>query len=543
MGSVLHAPAYLTPVAEALSPSVLRALRRDVRALRQAALEYERMWSDELAAVDPAHRCSARNLLHYLSLRHYDARAVQAALAEVGLSSLGRAESHVLVTLDRVDGLLSLALGEPLHERGDEQTPVGFREGRFLLKQNTVALLGQGRRSRPSRIMVTLPTEAANDATFVEQLVAAGMDCARINFAHDDEGQWAAMVANVRKAERARDRDVRVVMDLPGPKIRTGRVAGKRAPRVQVGDHVYLCDHLEDPRPAWAAGAEAVVEGPASVLATQVGKGDPVLFDDAKLEMQVLGCSEVGILLEVTKAKAKGSKLKPEKGINLPGRTVRVPALTPSDRELLRFASEHADAVSMSFVRTPGDVDALLEALSETGRQDLGIILKIETVEGFECLPRLLLRSMRNRTVGVMIARGDLAAEVGFERLAEVQEEILWIAEAAHAPTVWATQVLEQQAKCGTPSRAEVTDAAMGVRAESVMLNKGPHIVETVRTLDGILRRMQQHQRKKGTLLRPLRVSHQEAEALRLGQAQARPLAVAVELSARPRMPRTGPTA
>jgi pyruvate kinase len=107
-----------------------------------------------------------------------------------------------------------------------------------------------------------------------------------------------------------------------------------------------------------------------------------------------------------------------------------------------------------------------------------------------------------------MIARGDLAVECGYERLAEVQEEILWICEAAHTPVIWATQVLETLAKTGIPSRAEVTDAAMSERAECVMLNKGPYIGEAVRTLDDILRRMQAHQSKKRAMLRPLHVAH-----------------------------------
>jgi pyruvate kinase len=120
----------------------------------------------------------------------------------------------------------------------------------------------------------------------------------------------------------------------------------------------------------------------------------------------------------------------------------------------------------------------------------------------------MLLSAMRMPCCGVMIARGDLAVECGFERLAEVQEEILWICEAAHVPVIWATQVLENLARDGIPSRAEITDAAMGHRAECVMLNKGPHIVSAVRVLDGILRRMQTHQAKKRAMLRELRLAH-----------------------------------
>jgi pyruvate kinase len=106
-----------------------------------------------------------------------------------------------------------------------------------------------------------------------------------------------------------------------------------------------------------------------------------------------------------------------------------------------------------------------------------------------------------------MIARGDLAVECGWERLAELQEEILWICEAAHLPAIWATQVLEGLAKYGRPTRAEITDAAMGVRAECVMLNKGPHAVEAVRSLDDILGRMEAHHSKKSSMLRPLHVA------------------------------------
>jgi pyruvate kinase len=106
-----------------------------------------------------------------------------------------------------------------------------------------------------------------------------------------------------------------------------------------------------------------------------------------------------------------------------------------------------------------------------------------------------------------MIARGDLAVECGWERLVEVQEEILWMTEAAHMPVVWATQVLEGMAKNGMPTRAEITDAGVGARAECVMLNKGPNIVETVRILHDILLRMQQHQIKKRSTFRRLRMA------------------------------------
>ena len=169
------------------------------------------------------------------------------------------------------------------------------------------------------------------------------------------------------------------------------------------------------------------------------------------------------------------------------------------------MVARHADIVGLSFAQTAQDVQVLRRELDARGGEALGLLLKIETRRGFEHLPELLFAALGANAAGVMIARGDLAVECGFERLAEVQEEILWACEAAHLPVVWATQVLESLAKKGLPSRAEITDAAMGERAECVMLNKGPHILEAMRTLDDVLRRMQGHQAKKRPLLRALK--------------------------------------
>jgi pyruvate kinase len=165
--------------------------------------------------------------------------------------------------------------------------------------------------------------------------------------------------------------------------------------------------------------------------------------------------------------------------------------------------------VELSFANSAKDVEALQKHLTSFGGRQPAIVLKIETQRGFEKLPEMLLSAMRSPSCGVMIARGDLAVECGFERLAEVQEEILWICEAAHVPVIWATQVLETLAQEGMPSRAEITDAAMGRRAECVMLNKGPYIVSAVRVLDDILRRMQAHQTKKRARLRKLHLAHE----------------------------------
>jgi pyruvate kinase len=212
--------------------------------------------------------------------------------------------------------------------------------------------------------------------------------------------------------------------------------------------------------------------------------------------------------VEITQARSDGAKLAAEKGVNLPDTNLRLAPLTDKDDDDLAFIAGHADLVGFSFVQRAEDIYELQRRLAALHAHEVGIVLKIETQHAFNELPKLLLACMRAGRFGVMIARGDLAVECGFERMAEVQEEILWICEAAHTPVVWATQVLESLAKTGMPSRAEVTDAAMSERAECVMLNKGPFIRDAVGTLDDILRRMQAHQTKKRAMLRPLQVAN-----------------------------------
>jgi pyruvate kinase len=212
--------------------------------------------------------------------------------------------------------------------------------------------------------------------------------------------------------------------------------------------------------------------------------------------------------VEITQASPKGGRLRSEKGVNLPDSDLMLPPLTEKDQEDLKFVAQYADVVGFSFVSRAGDVRELQERLKALGGDRLGVVLKIETLEAFEHLPELLLAVMHSPAAGVMIARGDLAVECGYERMAEVQEEILWFCEAAHMPVIWATEVLEKLAKKGLPSRAEITDAAMGARAECVMLNKGPYILDAVCTLDDILERMQAHQQKKNSMLRQLKLAH-----------------------------------
>ena len=230
--------------------------------------------------------------------------------------------------------------------------------------------------------------------------------------------------------------------------------------------------------------------------------GDRIFLDDGKLSGHVVDVAADHIDARIDRPPHATVKLRAAKGINVPDTTLPISALTGKDIQDLDTVVAIADIVELSFAREPEDVLKLFAELERRGQPDIGVVLKIETQQAFMNLPRLLLTAMRRDRVGVMVARGDLAVECGYDRLAEVQEETLRLCEAAHLPIIWATQVLEQLVKTGQPSRAEISDAAMGERAECVMLNKGPCIVDAVLTLDDILGRMASLEYKSNTLLR-----------------------------------------
>lgn len=597
-----------------------------------------------LEKVHANFRESARNLLHYLALRRRDLRPLQARLAELGLSSLGRAESHVLATVDSLLGVLHRLLGQAWQPPDAEEPVVDFSGGERLLREHTEGLLGAAAIGRSVRIMVTMPSEAAEDLTLVRDLLDQGMDCMRINCAHDDTVAWARMIEHLRRAEHSQGRSCRVVMDLAGPKLRTGPlepgpavirvrpvrdvrgfvlaparvwltaasspqsppseadaslpvpkawlsllrpgekievtdargadrvlkvvdvtgagcwaeatnttyfvpgtvlkhereaaageeregVVGALPPTerpilLQQGDLLIVTRDLTPGRPATFDSAGRILT-PARIGCTipevfdGVRSGEPIWFDDGRIGGVLEKVEQDRVLVRITRARLRGEKLRGDKGVNLPESAMRLAAMTEKDLEDLSFVAAHADVVELSFANTVEDVRSLQRHLARIGSRQPSIVLKIETKRGFENLPEMLLTAMRAPCCGVMIARGDLAVECGFERLAEVQEEILWMSEAAHVPVIWATQVLETLAKEGMPSRAEITDAAMGHRAECVMLNKGPHVVYAVRVLDGILRRMQSHQAKKRAMLRELHLAHALSSAPSGGAPEA----------------------
>lgn len=588
----------------------LTSLRQELTELSELAVAAESAAAPALARIHPEHAEGARNLLHYVALRSRDLRALQDQLTAQGLSSLGRMESDVLGNLGAVLRTIDAALGSvPPHE---PPSPALSEASFSPLRRHTAALLGGTVADRRTRIMVTMPSEAADDSELMTGCVRAGMDVARINCAHDEPGAWERMAAHARQART----DIAIAMDLAGPKVRTGPMpegphvvkvtptrdalgrvleparvwlvaAGGNAPTSaenhvgiteahwvaarREGDTVQFTDTrgrtrymtvvetrpdaalLEGDRTAYIGsetildvnGHEAHTTGlppvetalrvfpgdvielhgtldPASShegrhrlgctlpeVLTAMRVGDRVIFDDGKIEghVRALSADTSGRFaeIEVTLAAPTGTKLRAEKGINLPDTDLPVPALTSEDLVALDEVVRLADIVQLSFARSSADIRHLLDELDARNATNLGVVVKIETVRAFKALPEILLELMQRPRVGVMIARGDLGVEAGWERLAEVQEEILWLCEAAQIPVIWATQVLDSLADSGVPTRAEVTDAAAGERAECVMLNKGPHIQEAIASLDDILRRMHGHVDKKRPLLRRLR--------------------------------------
>jgi pyruvate kinase len=464
---------------------------------RQAAL-----WRESIDRAD--FKQSAVNLAHYMAFRHRDLRDMQRSLMALGISSLGRLESRVLPTLRTVRATLAALAELPAEQRPSEDT---FFAGETLLAQRTREVLGAAK-SRRIALLVTCPAEAADAPAFMLELARHGVEALRINCAHDSADRWERMIGHARAAQKATGHRFKILMDLGGPKVRTG-VA--RLPegegRIKKGDTLAIVP---------SGGLERVdvkdkhfsIECtlPEALQAAKVG--DHIFVDDGKLGTKVERVASWGLVTHVTRASSKGARLKPEKGLNFPDTDLEIAALTEKDRTDLDFIAAHADGIEFSFVQSVADVKMLQDELARRRPDDwrsLSLILKIETAKAVRNLPDIVVAAAGRQPTAIMIARGDLAVEIGFGRMAEMQEEILWIGEAAQVPVIWATQVLEHLIQKGTPSRGEMTDAAMAARAECVMLNKGPYLFEALDELDRLLGRMEQHQYKKTPRLRRLR--------------------------------------
>jgi pyruvate kinase len=293
-----------------------------------------------------------------------------------------------------------------------------------------------------------------------------------------------------------------VCFDLSGPRSRVDSTTVAEDARLVRGERVLM---TPAPVPVHADWAHQFQCSLAEVF-DSLEEGAPVWVNDGKLGLTVEAKLDQGVLLRVTEARDKGEHLRRDRALNFPETELSLDPLTEKDLRDLDAIVPIADIVGYSFVQRPEEIARLQAELAERGADPtLALIAKIETALAVQNLPELVVRGAGSQPLAIMIARGDLMVEVGQRRMAEIQEELLWLCEAAHVPVIWATQVLDNFVKKGVRNRAEMTDAAMAERAECVMLNKGPYAREAVRMLDDVLGRMEGHQFKKTSRMRALR--------------------------------------
>ncbi|MGB5771845.1 MAG: pyruvate kinase, partial [Crocosphaera sp.] len=479
--------------------NVLQHLRHDVVVEGTSIFEKWRSLVTREAFIP-----SGLNLAYYLALRRHDMREIQLALTPWGLSSLGRIEARVLPNLDGVIATLGAVCGKDPTFLPKHPPLQAFFEGDRLLKTHTDEVFGHRSNNRTVRIMVTLPTAAATDDNFILDLVKRGTDCLRINCAHDTQTEWEAMIQRIREAEKITRRCCKIFMDLGGPKLRLQTVIPPEGQkRIHIGDGLLLTRE----QPVTPHESHFQAHFSLAQVLDQVKVGATIWIDDGHIGGKVETVGTEGVLVRITLARPRGEKLRVDKGINFPDTPLALNPLTDKDRQDLDFVATHGDMIGYSFVQKASDIEMLQWELEQRLGKDwrkVAVVAKIETLTAVKNLPELIIHGAGKQPFGVMIARGDLAVEIGYQRLAEMQEEILWLCQAAHVPVIWATQVLENLVKNSIPSRAEMTDAAMAERAECVMLNKGAYVGEAVTILDEVLCRMQAHQLKKTPQLRAL---------------------------------------
>ncbi|WP_298898320.1 pyruvate kinase [uncultured Psychroserpens sp.] len=598
-----------------VNPNKIKKLITQIESLIELLMSEEQRYKDVFNSVHSHYSESTKNFIYYNSIRKVDLRSLQKKLQNLGLSRLAKAEGHIMSSLVKTRFILYKLL--------DELPPyaikpgLSIKNGKRLLNKHSKELLGYRSKGRRVRIMVTQPTQAAYDYNMVHEMVGLGMNCARINCAHDDPEVWEKIINNIKKASKAHGKTIKIAMDLAGPKIRTGHitpgpkikkfsperdesgkiinptiielvpvimedseynslpVSAEWLKKLEKSDLLFLKDsrdkhrefkvieisinkvivhcyetsyietgtliccnrstmldtHIGELPPIEqhillktndsliitkdnVLGSPAVYDDEGKLIENahiscqtpevfnRIKEGEIILFDDGKIEGRIETILEDYLKVKITRAKDTGSKLKAEKGMNFPETNLGISGLTEKDKIDLEFVTQHADVVNFSFVNSKEDVEELLVELKKWNvTNSLSIILKIETKFAFDNLIEILLAAMKVKHIGVMIARGDLAVETGWENIGRIQEEILALCSAAHIPVIWATQVLENFAKKGLPSRSEITDAVHSLQAECIMLNKGPYMENVLQLLTKILSNMEHYHEKNETML------------------------------------------
>ncbi len=456
--------------------------RNELGRIRNAVVGREHAFEEELSLVHDVHRERARNLVHYLAFRECDGEELHEHLECLGLDPLADVEWDVLGRIDRVLQRLNEMSGSP-GRHVDTPGSAGHCSRREFLRLRTDVLFGSPPPGRNARIMLTLPSEAADDAGVVRAFAAGGADCFRINCARDGRETWQRCIDHVRH-EGAGGKQPLIFMDLGGSKLRVASCAeGRQSILLERGSTLFISRTNVPPSrlPGIAVNNPSVLDG--------VLPGHRVWFDDGKIGGIVAGIEPDALRMEITHAKEGGKKLRLDRGVNFPDSLLRMSALTQKDLDDLPFAAGHADFLALSFIRTPSDVDQFRTALLEVTDSPPAIVVKIETREALRHLPGLMLAGMRLDRVAVLLARGDLAVECGIEEMAHIQRNVLRYCAAASLPLFWASGVLERTSRTGEPTRAEITDAEESARAQCVMLNKGPKTMDALRLLGDLLTR------------------------------------------------------
>ncbi|MGM1057685.1 pyruvate kinase [Saccharothrix sp. Mg75] len=330
--------------------------------------------------------------------------------------------------------------------------------------------------SRRAKIVCTMgPATGTEDK--VNELVAAGMDVARMNFSHGSHADHKQVYDLVRNAAEASGRAVGILADLQGPKIRLGRFAHGPV-EWRTGDVVRVT--VED-----VEGTHDRVSTTYKQLAQDARAGDRLLVDDGKVGLTVLEVDGPDVVCEVT----EGGPVSNNKGLSLPGMDVSVPALSEKDIEDLEFALNlGVDFIALSFVRSPADIDLVHQVMDRVGHGRKPVIAKIEKPEAVDNLEAIVLAFD-----GVMVARGDLGVELPLEHVPLVQKRAIQIARENAKPVIVATQMLDSMITNSRPTRAETSDVANAVLdgADALMLSGetsvGRYAIESVKTMGRII--------------------------------------------------------
>ena len=331
---------------------------------------------------------------------------------------------------------------------------------------------------RKAKIVCTLGP-ATNSPEKLRELIDAGMDVARINRSHGSFEEHEAVYNNVRAAADASGRNVAILVDLQGPKIRLGKFEEDRKYYLNEGDKFTITTRD-------VAGNQQVVSTTHKGLADDAKVGDPLLIDDGKVRVRVTNVNkETGDVETVVEIPGPVSN---NKGINLPGAAVSVPAMSEKDIEDLRWALRMgADFIALSFVRNSKDYDDVRKIMDEEGIV-VPVIAKIEKPQAIENLEEVIAAFD-----GFMVARGDLAVEMPLEEVPLIQKRIIELARRNAKPVIVATQVLESMTNNPRPTRAEASDCANAVLdgADAVMLSGetsvGEYPIQTVETMASII--------------------------------------------------------